>query len=485
MTPAQERQPPTTFEYIEGIALREPARLALVEGSGGSDYGSLYLNVIRFTRALDALGIRRGQRVALAAPGSHVQLLLMLACENIGAAVLAFRHEGDADIASVLRLVEWALSPVQLDCPAGVRQHRIDEGFVREALALDPAPATAYPRVALAPHETERLARTSGSTGAARFMETARGAREYRLRRIREVGSYNAASRVALASPLLLSAVYNVASICLREGAAIFFVAGDELRKLRVTHLYGMPLHLEHLLEQLPAGWRSPAPVTVGTLGGSVTPQLRARIVQALGGPVANLYASNEAGRVCDDLDANGVGLLSVGVDVRILDAGGRELPQGQPGVIAVHAPGMVAGYVGDAEATRHAFREGWFVSSDWGVLVGPRRLRLLGRLDDLLVIGGIKKPASQVEALLRAVPGVDDVAVLAVNLSEGAATAGIVVVPDRGASPQALLEAIPRAIAAKDLPAALDARIVFANALPRMPNGKVDRMALHGLLRR
>jgi acyl-coenzyme A synthetase/AMP-(fatty) acid ligase len=139
----------------------------------------------------------------------------------------------------------------------------------------------------------------------------------------------------------------------------------------------------------------------------------------------------------------------------------------------------MAVEYIGEPEASRAAFRDGWFHSGDWGTLLGPRVLRLAGRFDDLIGVGGIKMAASVVEAKVRDLVKARDCAVLAVNLDGGSTTLGIALVMDA-----ADRDAVRRSLAqGLNFGATVGARVLFLPALPRMGNGKVDRVALHRLL--
>jgi malonyl-CoA/methylmalonyl-CoA synthetase len=196
------------------------------------------------------------------------------------------------------------------------------------------------------------------------------------------------------------------------------------------------------------------------------------------GGRIASRYGANETTGICDDLDANGVGVVSAGVDIKIVDEAGQAVPQGELGIIAVRTPGMAQSYIDEPEASAAAFRDGWFYSGDWGVLLAPRVLRLAGRHDDLINAGGIKMPAAQVEAQVRELVQPQDCAVLAINLDGGAISLGVALVldtPDRNA--------VRRKLAGElKLGATIGAKVIFLPKLPRTHNGKIDRVALHRL---
>jgi fatty-acyl-CoA synthase len=169
---------------------------------------------------------------------------------------------------------------------------------------------------------------------------------------------------------------------------------------------------------------------------------------------------------------------VSAGVDIKIVDESGREVPQGQLGIIAVRTPGMAQEYIGEPQASAAAFQGGWFHSGDWGMLLAPRVLRLAGRHDDLINAGGIKMPAAQVEAQVRDLVQPQDCAVLAINLDGGATSLGVALVldaPDRDAVRRKLAQGLK-------LGATLGAKVIFLPALPRSHSGKIDRVALHRL---
>jgi acyl-coenzyme A synthetase/AMP-(fatty) acid ligase len=476
------RPPPTTFEAIELAALREPARAAMLDGTLGWSYGHVYLHLVRFSRALSQLGVRRGQRVAVAHAHPCVEMLLLIACENLGAVTASFLAENDNDAPWLFSLVDWVLADLPQACPEGVRFQLLDEAFLERVAAIDPHDGVPCPRVSLELHEAQRLTRTSGSTGRSRFMLLSRWTQDQWLRRGAEKDGYDRHTRLLVAAPMVMNAAYTRACSCLRMGAQALFLSPEQFQELGATHLLALPLRLEEFLARLPEGAAGRHKVSVATVGGAVRPAVRERAGRFFGVPILNRYGTNETGGICADLDASGTGLLDAGVDVRIVDEEGNELPAGEIGAIAVRTPVMTDGYLGDPEATSRAFRGGWFHSGDWGALVGPRTLRLAGRYDDLLNIGGIKVPAAKVEEDVRQFAQVLDCAMLAVNLPPEGATVGIALV----VQPHTRHEEFARQLGeALGLGSATAARIVFVDALPRRPGGKLDRAALHRLLAR
>jgi o-succinylbenzoate---CoA ligase len=204
---------------------------------------------------------------------------------------------------------------------------------------------------------------------------------------------------------------------------------------------------------------------TVLVGGGPVDASLRARAEEAGVRAVAT-YGSAETcgGCVYDGLPLDGVGLA--------LAADGR---------IRIGGPTLFDGYLEDPAATRTALVDGWFVTSDAGRLDEDGRLRVLGRVDDMVVSGGVNVPAAAVAALLREHPAV--------------AAAEVVGLPDaewgnRVVAVLTLVEPVETLSleAARDWVAAVHPRawapreVLVVPALPMLANGKVDRLAVRDL---
>ncbi|MBE7369888.1 class I adenylate-forming enzyme family protein [Ramlibacter pallidus] len=473
------RAPPSTLEVVEARAWSEPQRPALYEGGVQLGYGQLANQLLQCAQHLRTLGVRRGERVAVAGPGFGIQIVVLLACEAIGAVTASFEAHEDTDASELFKHVDWVFSALPQDVPPGVRFVRLDAALARR---LAQPFAAEMPRWEPAGFdEPQRLTRTSGSTGASKFMLLRRQAQESWIHPILDVAGYDPGTRLLLLGPLVANAIYGRASDCLREGGLVMVGEGRDIGRLQPTHVYGLPLQLELLLAQLPAGYVAPHPVKVTTMGGFAPPQLRQRARAVFHTEPGSRYGSNEAHIICVDLDAEGAGVLCPGVEVRILGPGGDALPTGQPGVIAVRTPAMADGYLGRPEESAAAFRDGWFVSGDFGALVGPRRLQLLGRTDELLNLGGVKVPTVRVEDALREQPAFQDVAVLGGSFA-GGATLGIAAVLAPAAAAEDVLQAV-RSVFGPD--AAEAVRVLRVPALPRLPSGKVDRPALLEALRR
>ncbi|MDF1606126.1 AMP-binding protein [Nocardioides sp. YIM 152315] len=194
--------------------------------------------------------------------------------------------------------------------------------------------------------------------------------------------------------------------------------------------------------------------------GGPADPSLLARAAAA-GVRVVATYGSAETagGCVYDGYALDGVAVA--------LGSGGR---------IRIAGPTLFEGYDGDPALTADVLVDGWFLTSDAGRLDDDGRLHVLGRVDDVVVTGGVNVPAPAVAARLRAHPDVEAAEVLGVPDAEWGNRLVAFVVGD-----------VPL-VDLRDWVAAVHPRswaprqAVAVDAIPLLPNGKPDRLSLRDL---
>jgi o-succinylbenzoate---CoA ligase len=168
------------------------------------------------------------------------------------------------------------------------------------------------------------------------------------------------------------------------------------------------------------------------------------------------------------------------GAEVRIggVQAGrGSSVPDPE-GEILVRGPMLFRRYRGEPGRTAAALRGGWLHTGDLGRIHHDGRLVVLGRVDDLVISGGVNVHPDEVEAVLADHPGVAEVAVAGRSDPEwGQRVAAFVVARDPGRPPT--LEEL-RGFARERLAAAKAPReLIIVPALPRGPSGKLLRRLL------
>jgi len=171
------------------------------------------------------------------------------------------------------------------------------------------------------------------------------------------------------------------------------------------------------------------------------------------------------------------VGTPLPSVEVQLVGENGKLVAPRTPGEIEVRGPSVFAEYWGKPEATRDAFREGWFRTGDTAV-VENGVYRILGRTNiDILKTGGHKVSALEIEEALRKHPAVAECVVVGVPDPEwGERVAAAIVLNDGDA-----LDLPSLRTWAKDWLAAykLPSRLLLLDALPRTAMGKVIKPAV------
>lgn len=93
-------------------------------------------------------------------------------------------------------------------------------------------------------------------------------------------------------------------------------------------------------------------------------------------------------------------------VEIRILDEHGNVLPERFIGEIALKSDCMLTGYYNRSDLTEKAFRDGWYVTGDYGYMADGE-IFVSGRKKDMIIVGGRNVYPQDLEALTYEVPGV------------------------------------------------------------------------------
>jgi long-chain acyl-CoA synthetase len=172
------------------------------------------------------------------------------------------------------------------------------------------------------------------------------------------------------------------------------------------------------------------------------------------------------------------VGRAFPGLDVKILDEHGTELPTGEIGLIYVSAiPGYRFGYHNASDKTGEAWLGDYFTVGDLGRLDGDGYLFIADRRTDLIISGGVNIYPAEVEQALSALPDVVDAAVFGVPDERMGQRVHAVVELRDGAqhSVDDLLADLRESLAGFKVPRSVE----FVDRLPREPNGKVLKRRL------
>ena len=167
------------------------------------------------------------------------------------------------------------------------------------------------------------------------------------------------------------------------------------------------------------------------------------------------------------------VGFPGEGVSVRVVGADEREVPTGEEGELRLQGPQCFAGYV-DAGLDAGAFdADGWLRTGDLGTVDADGRIRVTGRLKDVIIRNAENVSALEVEDVLMRCPGVADVAVIGVPDPRTVERVCAVVVAAPGAT-IALDDVVAHCRGEGMTPFKIPERVEVVDAIPRNSMGKI-----------
>jgi len=161
------------------------------------------------------------------------------------------------------------------------------------------------------------------------------------------------------------------------------------------------------------------------------------------------------------------------GVEMRVVDASGAEVPQGEVGEIAIRGHNIMKGYLNKPDATAEAISaDGWFRTGDIGRVDADGYYYIVDRKKDLIIRGGYNIYPREIEEVLYEHPEVAEAAVVGIPHPELGEEVGAAVALKPGATvtPDELRSYVKSQVAAYKYPR----RVWIVDALPKGPTGKI-----------
>ncbi len=483
-------------DILDAAAESTPNARAVTVAGTTSTYGELADRSRMIADWLTARGLRRGDRLVVAAPTGVLHVPLIYGCSRVGV-VFVLLHEQVAGrgLTHVLRDTEPAL--LVTDSPTAV-QLAADNG-VPVASCADLLLGHARPS---SPHtpplavDPVCLIYTSGSTGLPNAVVSTHAQLVFAASAIQSQLNYRPDDVVYSALPLSFDYGMYQLFVAALGGAQVHLGAATDagallLRRLRESGATVLPAvpSLAAILGLLMERYGGTLPLRLLTSTGADMPsrileRLRAHL-PAL--QVQLMFGLTECKRVSimppdhDRQRPGSCGRSLPGTEVLVVDDDGDPLPARTIGEIIVRGPHVMAGYWRRPELTAHRFRRvaGLFPqlhTGDYGWLDEDGFLYFCGRRDDLYKSHGFRVSATEVEAAALRVAGVVAAAVL----------------PPDGLRPDPVLFAVTeltRCQLLEQLRGQIEHYKVPRNCrivdgIPLTPNGKVDKAALALLAR-
>jgi acyl-CoA synthetase (AMP-forming)/AMP-acid ligase II len=509
---------------LAGAAAHDGCPLVFAAGDGerATTLGALVSEAEQAAGALQARGIGRGDVVAVQLPGSYEGAVIQAAVGLCGAVLLPVvmiygaremdfvlrqsgaaavvvprEHRGRPHADAVLGGLS-ALPALKLAVVAGDSAHdhgahyhgKPGHGAVGYS-GLLATPGGTYRQTRLDPDDRAVLMYTSGTTaepkGVQHSHRTLLAEATSRVYTLTGPG----AKHLGLFPPGHMAGLLSLLRILLLGTPTVIMQAWDAARAAElidrhaVTACGGAPVQLSGLLDKHADGTAALGTLREFLTGAAPVAPSLIRRADAAGITAFRSYGSSEhptvsAGAIADPLDlrAGTDGRLLAGNQVRIVDAAGRDVPDGRDGEILTRGPELFAGYTDPALNAAAFLPGGWFRTGDVGRIDAAAHLTVTDRLKDIIIRGGENISAKEVEDLLITHPAVADVAVIPVpDPALGERVCAVIVArPGHTFDVEAARAHFAAAGTARQKTPEV---VVLVDELPRTPSGKVRKDVL------
>ncbi len=520
---AERTLPPLTVPRLLGWAAQQYGDKTAVRGEAG-DISYRALNDLRRQagRAFLALGVEKGERVAIWAPNSAQWIVAALGLQSVGAVLVPLntrlqgpeaadilRRAGVTVLLTVAKLEGAVPAEVVADQSLPSLRHSIrldsavDEGqqlgwqsFLAKSAAADDAAFIALER-SISPEDSADMLFTSGTTGKAKGVLCSHEQNIRVFATWSDTVGLRADDNYLIINPFFHSFGYKAGWLAaLISGCTIFPMAQFERRAVmetiareRISMLPGAPSLYEMLLADPERGNYDFSSLRLGVTGAATVPVKLVEDMRSELGfeTVVTAYGLTESTGVVticrpdDDPQtiANTCGRAMPGVELKCADPQtGEARAPGEEGEVWLRGYNVMQGYFDMPEATAEAITEdGWLRTGDIGVLDERGYLRITDRLKDMYIMNGENVYPAEVEKLLYGLDGVAQAAVIGVPKAPQGEVGMAFIVRRPGAELDA--EAVKAFCAGKLARYKQPFYVEFVEALPMNASGKVLKTEL------
>lgn len=487
-------------------AYKFPVKIAAKDRFRQITYGELNARGNQLAHRLLAMGVRKGDSVALMVGNRIEHLEITFALAKIGALAIPLDIKWRAlELASVVSFFKPAVLFLQQECVEEFAQAKTtqDLSFLKPIIISDlsyggllDGQSCAEPPVHVAEDDPFAVLLTSGTTGFPKgCLATHRTFVFHCINNAIEKG-LGVHDTALLSSPIYFNAgrsftlgiIYFGGTMILHER----FDAVEVLKTIEkegVTYIGAVPTMCERMLHVLESKKYDTSSLRcLAITGGKVHPTVLENLRNHITPNVYRTYASTDSGQMAiskpGDMDAKP---LAAGrpvwcVELRILD-NNKPVGVSAVGEIVCQSPLATQGYYMNPEATNASFRDGWFYTGDLGYFDEEGYLFVVGRKKDMVKSGGISIYPLEIESVLYSHPGVLEAAVIGVPDAQWGEAVKAVIVRKDGAMVQAeeLIAFCKERLAGYKVPKSLE----FVATLPHTETGKVNKEKLKEMILR
>jgi long-chain acyl-CoA synthetase len=493
------------LDPLQRSAEKFAPRTALMSGDRSLTYEELWEAVKRLGAGFRRLGVEPGERVGLMLPNvpEFVQVYFGILAARGTVVPLNVLYKGEEiryilEDAAIHRIVTSRMFLPVIQAAREKLAHPLqvvlvdgDGGGDSWITSARDLPRETGDASAPEPHDVAVCLYTSGTTGRPKGALLSHENLLSNMSAFRQIAPCDERDVFLCVLPLFHSYGATVLMLFpLDIGAAIVleprFIPDQTLRAMadrRVTVVAAVP-SMYALWAQLPPLSVDLSRVRFAISGGAPLPlETLRRFEERYGILIYEGYGLTEAAPVLTENPLLGprkvgsVGKPLPGVDLKVVDGEGREVPNGAVGEILAQGSNIMLGYLNRPDATAEVLKDGWLYTGDLGRRDDDGYFYIVDRKKDLIIVGGLNVYPREVEEVLAAHPAVAEAVVVGVpDATRGEAPKAYVVLrPGVSCARHALLRFARERLAPFKVPRDLE----FCEALPRTVSGKILRQEL------
>jgi fatty-acyl-CoA synthase len=252
------------------------------------------------------------------------------------------------------------------------------------------------------------------------------------------------------------------------------------LTEHQITCMLGVPLLYEQMAAQPEFADAELSSLSTAHVGGARVSDQMLRAYGARGALLRQIYGITEAGgsatanAKADALEHPELcGRGNVFTRLRVVREDGTDCDPGEPGEILIKGPSISPGYWGNPEATAETIVDGWLHSGDLGTLDETGNLRMVDRLKDLIISGGLNISPTEIENVIDELDEVAEVAVIPADDDKFGETPAAIVRLNGELAVETIIAHCDEHLADFKVPRYV---IVIDEELPRMASGKLAK---------
>ncbi|RKZ92368.1 MAG: long-chain fatty acid--CoA ligase [Candidatus Parabeggiatoa sp. nov. 1] len=489
-------------QHLERAQRLFPNKPALLFEGQSFTYRELDEMSNRVANGLAGLGVSCGDRVALFLPNIPPFVIVYLGIQKIGAVAVSINSTFKAQEtkviltdsgASVVVTTESLRTNVPAEELPQLNTILIAEGEAQKTdIDLSDWMAKASPNAQMidrAHDDPAVILYTSGTTGFPKGATLSHGNVILNIRMCVYTFRTHPDDRILLFLPIFHNFGQNAAfNTCFEACATLVLHREFEIESVlesivrnKVTTFFGVPTIYTLLYDKASA--EQMRSVRYYISAAATLPVVMAKKWHdKFGVFINNGYGLSETSQVCFNhffkhKPGDSVGSPLEGIDVKIVNAEGREVASGEVGEVAIRGSNVMLGYWNRPAETAEAIKEGWFHTGDIGKMDDEGYFYIVDRVKDMINVGGLKVYPSEVENFLYQHPAVAEAAVYGVQepLLGEQVRASVVLKPQQVVTEEEIITFCRQQMADFKVPSIIE----FVDSLPKSKTGKILKRML------